>query len=110
MGHNTDTGSNNTTASWNIIQTQVAIQQQFCLKERLSIVHARKWESMCTLKNFILMPDTQEAKCFEFTVKILPPPPVLSNDSSWKYKRCTPPGCKDIGIRKIQSVAKTQFR
>ena len=32
---------------------------------------------MCTFKKYlilIIMPDIQEAKCFEFTVQILPPP------------------------------------
>ena len=32
------------------------------------------WTVCETLKYLILMPDIQEAKCFEFTVQILPPP------------------------------------
>ena len=28
---------------------------------------------------------------------------------SFKYQRRTPSGCKDIGIRKFEFVAKTQF-
>ena len=28
---------------------------------------------MCTLKYLMVMPDIQKAKCFEFTVQILPP-------------------------------------
>ena len=31
------------------------------------------WTECVPLKYLILMPDIQEAKCFEFTVKILPP-------------------------------------
>ena len=34
---------------------------------------------------------------------------VRSNDLSWKYQRFTSSGCKDIGIRKFEFVAKTQF-
>ena len=32
------------------------------------------WTVCVHLKYLILMPDIQEAKCFEFTVHILPPP------------------------------------
>ena len=32
-----------------------------------------------------------------------------SNGLSLKYKSCTPSGCKDVGIRKFEFVAKTQF-
>jgi len=32
------------------------------------------WTVCVPLKCLILMPDIQEAKCFEFTVQILPPP------------------------------------
>ena len=34
---------------------------------------------------------------------------VRSNNLSLKYQRCWPSGCKDIGIRKFEFVAKTQF-
>ena len=34
---------------------------------------------------------------------------VGSNNVSLKYQRPTPFGCKDIGIRKFEFVAKTQF-
>ena len=34
---------------------------------------------------------------------------VRSNNVSLKYQRPTPSGCKDIGIRKFEFVAKTQF-
>ena len=34
---------------------------------------------------------------------------VRSNYLSLKYQSYTPSGCKDIGIRKFESVAKTQF-
>ena len=34
---------------------------------------------------------------------------VRSNNVSLKYKRPTPSDCKDIGIRKFEFVAKTQF-
>ena len=32
-----------------------------------------------------------------------------SNSLSLKYQRFTPSGCKDIGIRKFEFVAKTHF-
>ena len=32
-----------------------------------------------------------------------------SNIISLKYQRFTPAGCKEIGIRKFEFVAKTQF-
>jgi len=32
------------------------------------------WTVCVPLKYLILMPDIQEAKCFEFTVQISPPP------------------------------------
>ena len=35
------------------------------------------WTVCVPLKYLILMPDIQEAKCFEFTVQILPPPAPL---------------------------------
>ena len=34
---------------------------------------------------------------------------VRSNNVSLKYLRPTPSSCKDIGIRKLKFVAKTQF-
>ena len=34
---------------------------------------------------------------------------VRSNSLSLKYHRCTTSGCKNIGIRKFEFVAKTQF-
>ena len=34
---------------------------------------------------------------------------IRSNNQSLKYQRCTPSGCKDIVIRKIEFLAKTQF-
>ena len=34
---------------------------------------------------------------------------VRSNSVSLKYQRPTPSGCKDIGVRKFEFVAKTQF-
>ena len=34
---------------------------------------------------------------------------VRSNKLSLKYQRCLPSGSKDIGIRKFEFVAKTQF-
>ena len=34
---------------------------------------------------------------------------VRSNNVSLKYQRPTPSGCKDIGIRIFEFVAKTQF-
>ena len=34
---------------------------------------------------------------------------VRSNNLSLKYQRFTPFGCEDIGIRKSEFVAKTQF-
>ena len=35
--------------------------------------------------------------------------PDTSNNLSLKYQRFTPSGCKDIGIKKFEFVAKTQF-
>ena len=35
------------------------------------------WTVCVPLKHLIFMPDIQEAKCFEFTVQILPPPQEL---------------------------------
>ena len=35
--------------------------------------------------------------------------PDRSNNLSLKYQTFTPSGCKDIGIRKFEFVAKTQF-
>ena len=34
---------------------------------------------------------------------------VRLNNLSLKYQICSPLGCKDIGIRKLACVAKTQF-
>ena len=34
---------------------------------------------------------------------------VGSNNFSLKYQKFTPPGCKGIGIQKLELVAKTQF-
>ena len=34
---------------------------------------------------------------------------VRSNSLNLKYQRFTPPGCKDIGIKTFELVAKTQF-
>ena len=34
---------------------------------------------------------------------------MLANSLSWKYQRFKQSGCKDIGIRKFEFVAKTQF-
>ena len=35
------------------------------------------WTACVPLKYLILMPEIQEAKCFKFTVQILPPPPYI---------------------------------
>ena len=32
-----------------------------------------------------------------------------SNSLNLKYQRFTPPGCKDIGVKTFELVAKTQF-
>ena len=34
---------------------------------------------------------------------------VISNNQICKYQRVSPSGCKDIGIRNLEFVAKTQF-
>ena len=34
---------------------------------------------------------------------------VRSKSLSLKYQKCSVSGCKDIGIRKVEFVAKTQF-
>ena len=34
---------------------------------------------------------------------------VRSNDIDWKYQKFTLSGCKDIGVRISEFVAKTQF-
>ena len=34
---------------------------------------------------------------------------VISNNQICKYQRVLPSGCKDIGIRNLEFVAKTQF-
>ena len=35
--------------------------------------------------------------------------PDRSNNLNLKYQRFTPSGCKDIGIRKFEFLAQTQF-
>ena len=40
------------------------------------------WTVCVPLKHLIFMPDIQEAKCFEFTVQILPPPPRSSQGAA----------------------------
>ena len=59
---------------------------QFCLR-RVKVVFARyNWTVFVPLKYLILMPNIQEAKCFEFTVQIQPPLPPIEALGGWQKK------------------------
>ena len=55
---------------------------------------------MCTFKVYILVrlvPEIQEAKCSEFTVQTLPPPPPFRKMNTITHKKMCGGGAKKIG-------------